>query len=347
MIHFSQLFACAQKRVRSRANLPARACCNAGGELFPVERFTASQMSDSNVMRSIDCVGGRGRHVRLRARRVRRFLVGCALVAPALLLPSCSQFAPLPPDNHALDAIKVFPEIPSSKTQTVGELAANFKKLTFIVTRQPRRNGFSRENLPTADFGSGVLVFAGRHGYLVLSSRHLIDGPDWRHARPYKGRVAVAPEKGDFTFAKVVGRHRTRDLILLMVKSHRRKSTFAQPVVRYADVLPGERIVVFGHPPGLFFTVSDGVVSRRRGKDLIQITVPASPGMSGGPVYDFHGRLVGIADAAADEQRASGEKRRNLAVCVDSLFEPKDWMLNSRGTRLLNEFRAALPDDAR
>jgi S1-C subfamily serine protease len=279
-----------------------------------------------------------------RFTRTRALLVAGGFFTMALLLWSCSQFAKVPADSHALDAIRVFPDVQKSKTRTVEELTATFEKTTLLVARQPKRGRLSRENLPVVGLGSGVLVFAGHHEYLVLSSRHVIDGPDWQHARPFSGRVALAPEKGDFTAAKVVGRHRTLDLILIMVKRHAGKGSFVQPIASYTDVSPGERIVVFGHPTGLFFSVFDGVVSRKQDEGLIQITVPVTPGMSGGPVYDLHGRLLGIASRTADEKRISGGKNLNVAVRADSLFQPQDWILNSKGARLLNEFVAASPD---
>jgi S1-C subfamily serine protease len=285
---------------------------------------------------------------RVRISYCRSTLVACSFFATALLLPSWLPFAPLPADSHTLDAIRAFPDLQKSKARTVEELTDTLKELTLIVAREPKRGHLSRENLPVTGFGSGVLVFAGPRGYLVLSSRHIVDGSDWRHARPFSGRVAVAPEDGDFTSAKVVGRHRVLDLILLMVKRHNGgRSDFVQPIANDADVSPGERILVFGHPRGLFFSVSDGVVTRKRDEDLIQITVPVNSGMSGGPVYDFHGRLVGIADKTADEQRIPRRENPNFAVRADSLFQPRDWILNSKGRRLLNEFVAASPNRAK
>jgi S1-C subfamily serine protease len=282
--------------------------------------------------------------IRLHVRRVPTSCWWSLLfLATALLPSSCSQFVPPPPDSHALDAITAFPDVHISKARTVEELTGTFKELTVIVARQPKHGRLSPENLPVAHFGSGVLIFADRHEYLILSSRHIVDGADWRHARHFSGTVAIAPENGDFTSAKVVGRHRTLDLVLLTVKRHRKKSGFAQPIANYAHVSSGERILVFGHPPGLFLSAFDGVVSRKGGQDLVQISVRVRAGMSGGPVYDLHGRLVGIANAGQYEQGVSGGRNLNFAVRADSLFQPQDWILNSEGRKLLNEFRAASP----
>jgi S1-C subfamily serine protease len=276
--------------------------------------------------------------------RTRALRVAGGLLTTGLLFWSCSQFARLPADSHALAAISAFPDVQKPKIWTLEELTGAFKEMTLVVARQPRRNLLSLEPPPPVAVGSGVVIFADHQAYLVLSSRHIIDGPNWRHARPFSGRVALAPEKADFTFAKVVGRHRALDLVLIMAKRHSGKGSFVQPIADHSGVAPGERILVFGHPTGLFFSVSDGEVLRKPGEDFIPITVPVRQGMSGGPVYDLRGRLVGIATRTADEQRNSGGENVNLAVRADSLLQPQDWILDSKGVRLLNEFLAASPD---
>ena len=61
----------------------------------------------------------------------------------------------------------------------------------------------------------------------------------------------------------------------------------------------GARVYAIGSPRGLETTISDGLLSgiRRNEQDQIealQITVPISPGSSGGGLFDAQGRLVGI-----------------------------------------------------
>ncbi len=61
----------------------------------------------------------------------------------------------------------------------------------------------------------------------------------------------------------------------------------------------GARVYAIGSPRGLETTISDGLLSgiRRNAQDAIealQITVPISPGSSGGGLFDTQGRLVGI-----------------------------------------------------
>jgi S1-C subfamily serine protease len=252
--------------------------------------------------------------------------------------------APLSSDSHVLDTISAFPDIREFKTHTVEDLAKSFRKTVVIVTQQPKWNRLSRESLPAVGFGSGVLVFANHDGYLVLSSRHVIDGFNWQQERPFSGNIALAAEEGDFTSAKVAGRHRNLDLILLRVDRHSGNSNFVQPIVEYADISPGERIFVFGHPEGFFFSVSDGIVSRKDGASLIQITAPISPGASGGPVLDLQGRLLGIVKEMVDKQRVPQSENLNFAVRADTLLRSEDWTLDAEGARLMKEFLTASQD---
>jgi len=272
-------------------------------------------------------------------------LIVSGLLTTALF--ACALFWPRAPvastdfDSHLLDNISAFPDVQQSRDRTTEELASSFKKSVFIVARHPRWNLLPRENLFRTGFGSGVLVYAGKDGYLVLTSRHVIDGRDWQHSRQYSGDVALVREEGDFTSAKIAGRHRSLDLMVLRVERHSGNSSFAQPVVEYSKIPLGERILVFGHPVGLFFSVSDGIVSRKDdANNLIQITAPVGPGTSGGPAYDVRGRLVGIVSAMMDKERNPQSENLNFAVRADALLRPEEWSLDAQGTQLMKDFVA-------
>ena len=107
----------------------------------------------------------------------------------------------------------------------------------------------------------------------------------------------------------------------------------------------GDRIATISSPKGLSNTVSDGLVSAIRdddGQRLIQISAPISPGSSGGPVFDFSGKVVGIATL----QMTEGQNL-NFATPIDSLRH----ILPRRENLTLGEFRkrarsAAGEDDA-
>ena len=63
----------------------------------------------------------------------------------------------------------------------------------------------------------------------------------------------------------------------------------------------GDPVIAIGHPLGLSDTVSDGLISAvrdvRPDLKILQISAPIAPGSSGGPLFDSHGQVIGIATA--------------------------------------------------
>lgn len=88
------------------------------------------------------------------------------------------------------------------------------------------------------------------------------------------------------------------------------------PTLPTTNVLPpvGSHVVAVGSPLGLYQTVTDGIVSARRvvkGRELLQISAPISPGSSGGPVLNVSGAVVAISTAYLQ-----GGQALNFAVPV-------------------------------
>ena len=89
-----------------------------------------------------------------------------------------------------------------------------------------------------------------------------------------------------------------KDLALIKVKP---KSPL--PTVWLGDsdkITVGERAVSIGNPLGLDHTLTDGLVSARRviqGRKMIQMSVPVSPGNSGGPLFNSRGEVIGVSTA--------------------------------------------------
>jgi putative serine protease PepD len=76
-----------------------------------------------------------------------------------------------------------------------------------------------------------------------------------------------------------------------------------------AEPKPGDAVLVVGSPLGLEGTVSSGIVSAMRTEDgvrYIQFTAPISPGNSGGPVLDAHGKVIGVSVAKAVSEGVEG-----------------------------------------
>ena len=150
--------------------------------------------------------------------------------------------------------------------------------------------------------GSGVIVDPSG---VVVTNLHVIQG---------ETQVELTLHNGDiYDDVSVVDLDERRDLVLLKIKAYN---------VSYANLGDsdklevGEDVVLVGSPEGLDLTVSEGVVSAirdsGRGYRLIQTSAPASPGSSGGGMFNIYGELIGIVTS----QISTGQNL-NFAVPVN------------------------------
>jgi len=146
------------------------------------------------------------------------------------------------------------------------------------------------------DVGAGVVMVRTRGGFGA--------GTVWRpdgtvvtnhHVAP-RDEAEVAGQDGQFAPAWVIARDEANDLAIL-----RTDSPIGTPVtVGDARALrPGELVFALGHPSGVRWAISVGIVTvapaqQPEGRELIRADVPLGPGNSGGPLIEARGRVVGI-----------------------------------------------------
>ena len=67
---------------------------------------------------------------------------------------------------------------------------------------------------------------------------------------------------------------------------------------RYEEMKDGDAVVAIGHPFGLNYTATQGVISKvdriREGLKFIQIDAAINPGNSGGPLVNMSGEVIGV-----------------------------------------------------
>lgn len=135
--------------------------------------------------------------------------------------------------------------------------------------------------------GSGVVIDAAG---VIVTNLHVIRG---------ESRAAVKLANGDvYDDVSVVDVDERRDLVLLKIKAF---GLTPAPIGNSDDVRVGDRVVVVGSPRGLDLSVSDGLISAIRdnneGSRLFQTSAAASPGSSGGGMFNDLGDLVGIVSS--------------------------------------------------
>jgi S1-C subfamily serine protease len=248
------------------------------------------------------------------------------------------SFAPLPPvagvGLSELDE-RTFPNLPAAMPMSARDVSEKLKPLVAMIS-PAHRSWLTHNEMPTAGFGAGTLLQASAEGYLFVTARHVLDGPNWSAGKA-GSRALIAMATGAWGMADVVARHRNLDLLLLWVPRERGSATFVQPVTKSMPPSDGENIFVIGHPEGLRFTLSTGIISRMEGS-TIQMSAPVSPGNSGGPVFDDRGNLVAIVTSMVDKHGDPNAENLNFAVRADALFDGSAWDFTNFGQRRLSDY---------
>lgn len=138
--------------------------------------------------------------------------------------------------------------------------------------------------------GSGSIIAPGNR---VLTCAHLFDAPGSTNAV-----LTVTTLKGASYRAEIVYRSEQKDLAILQIIGDVKLPALS--LAPRDSVTLGERVLLVGHPLGMVWTVTTGIVSAvRRDVGLpnlyVQTTAVLAPGSSGGPLVDRHGRIIGVA----------------------------------------------------
>ncbi|MDI1451255.1 trypsin-like peptidase domain-containing protein [Polyangium sp. 6x1] len=164
--------------------------------------------------------------------------------------------------------------------------------------------------------GTGFLI---DEAGVVVTNHHVIDGAT-------SARIKFENGAGFDDIQVLVDNHEA-DLALLGIDLKKPLEGGAAPDAKSLDlgdsekIVVGERAIAIGNPLGLEHTLTDGLVSARRlheGRQWIQISVPISPGNSGGPLFNMRGEVIGI-NTAQFGGAFTGAQNLNLAVPVNEL----------------------------
>jgi serine protease Do len=134
-------------------------------------------------------------------------------------------------------------------------------------------------------YGSGSGFVVEGRPYLVTNS-HVVERCN---------EIAVKWQGHPKTRTRVLFRDTLYDIALLEMPQN-----FNNPggEISASPVATGQKIVAIGHPRGLTYTATQGIISKEEriynGKKYIQIDAAINPGNSGGPLLNDKGEVIGI-----------------------------------------------------
>ncbi|HEY6504297.1 MAG TPA: trypsin-like peptidase domain-containing protein [Chitinophagaceae bacterium] len=122
---------------------------------------------------------------------------------------------------------------------------------------------------------------------LIVTNDHVVDG---------NAEVTIAGKAFDKAFSRVWYKDRKHDLAFLEAPKNVELPEIR--LGRYEEMKDGDEVVAIGHPYGLNYTATQGVISKvdriREGLKFIQIDAAINPGNSGGPLVNDKGEVIGV-----------------------------------------------------
>lgn len=180
--------------------------------------------------------------------------------------------------------------------------------------------------------GSGVVVTASGH---IFTNWHVIRDSEYALVifRPKPPKTMADLTESDVWVARNLGTIALKDLGLLklvrpVIKTKTMDLSFLKfiPLEDPLRVEVGQDVFAIGHPEGLYWSYTEGVISQIRprykwqaGEDLFQATIvqtqtAISYGSSGGPLINKDGKLVGLISTMI-----TGQAGFNFAIAVHEL----------------------------
>jgi len=175
--------------------------------------------------------------------------------------------------------------------------------------------------------GTGFVIASRGQRQLILTNRHVVASPNSGAAgiNPVANRCLVVLRNGQSVTGRLVGVPRDPDVDLALLEISVMGLQPLGEIAPFSEVRVGQRVVAVGHPHGLDFTVTDGIVSAKREGLLIQTSAAINPGNSGGPLIDEHLRVIGVNTLTVRPDVAHG---LGFAIRADIAKDRAAWDLS-------------------
>ena len=181
--------------------------------------------------------------------------------------------------------------------------------VTFTARRVEKRPPARGGDLTHTERGSGFVIHSG--GYILTVCHALAKG----------GRPEIHLQDGKVCPARVIAQDHARDLALLKIDAGRPLKPLK--LGHSGDLMVGEKVFVLGNPFGFGLSLGAGLVTgvgRSTKTDfsyltgMIQTDAGVNPGVSGGPLVNIFGEVIGMAISRKDEADGIG-----LVTAIDTV----------------------------
>lgn len=130
-------------------------------------------------------------------------------------------------------------------------------------------------------------------GSAFLSIKDGVAVTAWHVVNNARSAIAKFSTGEEYDVSGLIDKDEKRDIALIRVK------VFGKPTLSLSSIEPevGSKAFVIGAPKGLEFSISDGLISQIQlieSNKLFQFSCPASPGNSGGPIFNSRGQVLGV-----------------------------------------------------
>jgi len=167
---------------------------------------------------------------------------------------------------------------------------------------------------PMPVYGAGVIIDDSGN---ILTTAHLVEGAD---------DITVFTSDGTKYSARVAGTYALMDIAVLSITGGESVETGFIPAAigDPNDVSPGDWIGIIGNPYGLGTSLTVGVVGAMNRRDVnprvigeyIQVDAAVNPGLSGGPLVNLDGEVVGVVSGLLSPAEGIG-----FAIPIDEAME--------------------------
>lgn len=234
------------------------------------------------------------------------------------------------------------------------KIAEDLKKSTVIIS------GFFEEldwgsNDKEDWIGTGIIIDKKGKDYIVATNAHVVGFWAMYEADAFSPGDSILRYNLDVRFADDANKYivknvfisrKHKDLALVVFESDQ---IYPKLNMNSENVKVGETVYAMGHPKGLEFTFTSGIISAIRKYNakssenykFLQTQAAINSGNSGGPLVDVNGNFVGINTMKISQEGVEG---LGFAISVNELMdliETKDYIEMPTDHRLISQWLRA------